>query len=189
MNNLGTKTLETERLILRKFTMEDATGLYSWASNPNVTKYVSWKPYESVQAAADNLKKWIADYEQGSYHWCVQSKNSGKLIGRISVVVHWRNHYCEAGYCYGEEYWNKGYATEALEAVLQFLLIDCDFHTVEAKTHSENRASEKVMKKAGMIKEAVLKERCYIPEEDRYDDLVCYYINKQSLKRDESVVK
>ena len=45
------------------------------------------------------------------------------------------------------------------------------------------------MKKAGMIKEAVLKERCYIPEEDRYDDLVCYYINEQSLKRDESVVK
>ena len=181
MNNLGTEKVETERLILRKFTMEDAEGMFLWASNENVTKFVSWKPYKSVQEVEDNLRKWISDYENGSYHWCVQLKDTGDIVGRVNVVIHWRNHYCEVGYCFGEKYWNHGYATEALKAINRFMLIDCDFHTVEAKTCSENAASESVIKKAGMIREAVLKERCYITDEDRYDDLLCYYINKELL--------
>lgn len=181
MNDLGTERIETERLILRKFNERDAQGLFSWASNPNVTRFVSWKPYRSLQEAEESLEKWIKEYEKGSYHWCVQLKNTDVIIGRISVVVHWRNHYCEVGYCYGEQYWNAGYGTEALKSVLKFLLLQCDFHTIEAKTSSENVASERIMRKAGMMKEAVLKERCYIPEENRYDDLLCYYINKNIL--------
>lgn len=183
MNDLGSKRLETDRLILRKFEKNDAEGIFLWASNPNVTRFVSWNAYRNIQEAELALLKWIKDYEKGSYHWCVQVKETGDIIGRISVVVHWKNHYCEVGFCYGEQYWHNGYATEALKGVINFLLFECEFHTIEAKSCSKNIASVNVMKRAGMIKEAVLKERCYDEVNNEYDDLLCFFINREQLNK------
>lgn len=89
-----------------------------------------------------------------------------------------KNHYCELGYCYGSKYWNKGYATEALKAVIDYLLDECELHVVEAKHYSSNPASGRVMQKAGMMKEAVMIERHYEKDTNSYSDLICYYIKR-----------
>lgn len=180
MNDLGTKRIETERLILRRFVISDAPGMfYGWASDKNVTKYVSWSAHKDLAETLNIIENWINRYDTYSYNWVVELKNTHELIGNISAIsVSRKHHNCEIGYCYGSKYWNQGYATEALKAVIDYMLCDCEMHIVEAKHHSINPASGRVMEKAGMIKDAVLKERRYHAETDSYCDLVCYYIVK-----------
>ena len=180
MNDLGTKRIETERLILRKFDISDAPGMfYGWSSDENVTKYVSWNAHTDIAETVDIIENWIKRYDANSYNWVVELKNTHELIGNISAIsVSKKHHNCEIGYCYGSKYWNRGYATEALKAVIHYLLYDCEMHIVEAKHHSINSASGRVMEKAGMIKEAVLTGRRYHAETNSYCDLVCYYIAK-----------
>lgn len=180
MKDLGTKTIETERLILRRFTPSDAPGMFhGWASDANVTKHLSWNPHQNIEETQTLIDHWIQRYDDYCYNWVVERKDTHELIGNISAIsVSRRHHNCEIGYCYGSKYWNRGYATEALKAVINYMLDDCEMHVVEAKHHSTNPASGRVMEKAGMTKDAVLKERRYHAETDSYCDLVCYSIKR-----------
>lgn len=181
MKNQGTKQLETQRLTLRRFTTADASGMfYGWASDANVTRYLTWSPHKSPEETRALIQSRIEKYDDNLYYnWVVEEKNTHALIGNISVIsVSQKNHNCEIGYCYGSKYWNQGYATEALKAVLDYLLYECEMHIVEAKYHSTNPASGRVMEKAGMVREAVLKERRYHPETNAYCDLIYYFITK-----------
>lgn len=180
MKDIGTKTIETKRLILRRFTVSDVDGMYDgWASDEKVTKYVSWKAHRDKNETQAIIISWIHEYERNSYNWAVELKENQELIGNISAIsVKRRHNNCEIGYCYGSKYWNQGYATEALKAVIDYMLDKCEMHVVEAKHHSTNPASGRVMEKAGMTKEAVLKERRYNKETNSYCDLVCYSIKR-----------
>lgn len=180
MNDLGTRRIETERLILRKFSISDIPAVFhSWVTDENVTKYLSWSTHKNIQETTNLIENWIIRYDSNSYNWVVELKHTHELIGNISAIsVSRKHHNCEIGYCYSSKYWNQGYATEALKAVINYMLHDCEMHVVEAKHHSINPASGRVMEKAGMIKEAILKERRYHSEIDSYCDLVCYYITK-----------
>lgn len=180
MQDLGTNRLETKRLILRRFELSDAQEVYNtWTSDPKVSRYVSWSPHKNVSETQALIQSWIERYDNNAYNWVVELKDSHTLIGNISAISVSRTHHnCEIGYCYGWKYWGEGYATEALRAVIDYLLQDCDFHLVEAKHQGTNPASGRVMEKAGMQKEAVLKERRYDALTDSYTDLVCYSIHK-----------
>lgn len=76
-----------------------------------------------------------------------------------------------------------GYATEVLKRVIEFLLFDCDFHLVEARHHASNPASGRVMEKAGMKKDGVLRERRVNKLIDGYDDLVIYSITEADFEK------
>lgn len=180
MNDLGTSRLETERLILRRFELTDAEEVYNnWTCDPKVSEYVSWDPHKSVSETKALIQSWIERYDTNSYNWVVELKDSHQLIGNISAIsVSRKHHNCEIGYCYGSKFWGNGYATEALKAVIEYMLYDCGFHLLEAKHHSANPASGCVMEKAGMKKEAILKDRRYDAHTDSYMDLVCYSIHK-----------
>lgn len=177
MKNAGTQTLETDRLILRRFTMDDAEEMYkNWASDPKVTRFLRWKLHDDVQETQKILAQWIPLYENDDcYNWVVELKDSHELIGNISVIkIRNDNHNGEIGYNYGSRFWGQGYATEALKAVIEYLLDVCEFHLVEAKHVSLNPASGRVMQKAGMVKEAVLKERSYDEATGIYGDWIVY---------------
>lgn len=176
MKETGTKTIQTDRLLLRKFTLSDADAVYhSWTSDEKVTPYVSWNVHKNVEETKGVIQHWVDEYENGSYNWVVELAETGELIGSISVISISKKHKnCEIGYCYGSKYWNQGYATEALKAVVDYMLNVCEMHVVEAKHYSLNPASGRVMEKAGMVKEAVLKERRYDAATDTYCDLICY---------------
>jgi ribosomal-protein-alanine N-acetyltransferase len=153
--------------------------MYSgWASDENVTKYVSWDAHRNKDETLKIITGWVKAYENNSYNWVVEIKETHELIGSISAIsVSRKHHNCEIGYCYGSKYWNQGFATEALKAVINYMLNDCEMHVVEAKHYSTNPPSGRVMEKSGMIKEAVLKERRYNECINSYGDLVCYYVN------------
>lgn len=89
MKNLGTVTLETERLILRKTRQNDAAPMFkNWANDERVTKYMTWPPYESVEQLETTYHKFLLD-SQGKpdfYDWKIELKEIGEPIGAIGVV-------------------------------------------------------------------------------------------------------
>lgn len=185
INDLGTKTLETNRLILRKFIIEDAEGMYNnWATDKECCKYLSWDVHKDINETKQILNKWVEEYKDNSYHWVVELKETKEIIGSISIVKnHKKDLYCEIGYCYGSKYWNKGYATEALHIVIDYLLNECNYNLIEADHVLENIASGRVMQKAGMKKDAVLRQRSINKNLNKISDLVVYSITKEEWNR------
>lgn len=180
MKFIGTKILETERLILRKIKLEDSyIAFENWCNRDNVDKYVLWKKHENVEVTLNQYSKWIEDYEDlKTYRWIVELKENKDLIGTIDVSTKFmRFGTCEIGYCYSDKYWNNGYATEALKAVIKFLFEECEADLINAEFMENNPASGKVMEKSGMIYEGRLRSRV-IDKDNKRNDLLSYSITK-----------
>lgn len=149
----GTQTIETPRLILRRAQPEDAQPMFgNWASDPEVTKFLTWPTYETADTVNIILENWIGEYEKADfYHWMIVPKEFGQPIGTISVVEHHdRIGKAEIGYCIGRRWWHKGITTEALNAVMDFLFREVGINRIEARHDPHNPHSGGVMKKCGM---------------------------------------
>ncbi len=160
MNKVGTQTIETDRLILRKFRLEDAEDMYAnWASDPEVTRFLTWQPHPNVDATKSLLSDWIQRYEDGGYfNWVMELKETGKAIGNISVVKLKENtETADMGYCMSRAYWGKGLMPEALRAVMDFLFDVVGVNRVAACHDVNNPKSGRVMDKAGMKQEGILR--------------------------------
>ena len=161
MKHLGTKQIETSRLILRRFTGDDAQAMFdNWASDPEVTKYLTWPAHGSPEISAMVLNDWISHYgEDDFYQWAIVPKNFGYSIGSISVVGgNDQVARVEIGYCIGRNWWHQGYTSEALRAVMDFFFDEVGVNRVEARHDSRNPHSGGVMKKCGMRCEGVLRQ-------------------------------
>lgn len=152
--NLGSIELETKRLFLRRFVVEDAKTMFeNWASDSENVRYVTWDPHPNPQVTQASIERWLLHYqEENSYKWAICKKENPKqVIGDISVVSQdSQKEMCEVGYILGKNFWGQGIMTEALRAVLHFLLLEVGFKEVQAKYVSLNPASGRVMEKAGM---------------------------------------
>ena len=125
MNHIGTIELATERLTLRRFMIEDAESMYyNWASEDEVTRFLTWPTHKSVQDSEMVIDQWIKSYEdKKTYQWAIELNDLEQPIGSISAVkVDDEIDAVEVGYCIGTKYWNKGYATEALAEVIRFFM-------------------------------------------------------------------
>lgn len=154
MEHIGTKKIETERLLLRPFEFSDARMIFNnWASDPQATAYLTWSAHKSKWETEVVLQSWVAGYEQDDqYKWAITLKDRPtEVIGDISVVAYSevRNE-CEIGYVLSPKYWGQGIMTEALKAVAIYLLQEAKFNRLEALHDVENVGSGKVMTKAGL---------------------------------------
>lgn len=160
MKHLGTQTLETPRLILRPFTLEDAPVMYrNWASDPEVTKYLTWPTHPSVQVSQMVLSDWVSCYEKKDYYqWAIVLRETGEPIGSMAVVSQ-RDDVgkAEIGYCIGRRWWRQGITPEALSAVIRFLMDEVGMQRIEARHDPRNPASGAVMRKCGMTFEGTLR--------------------------------
>lgn len=184
MKNLGTVKLETERLILRRVTAKDVSAVYTnWASDKLTSRYLEWEAHENMDVTCAYVAHVISSYSKGAYDWFVEVKETGDLIGSISAVhIDDKNGaYVEIGYCYGSKFWGNGYASEALRRVCEFFLLECEYNIVEARHISGNPASGRVMQKAGMKLDAVLRNRRINKDTKEINDLVVYSITKEEL--------
>ena len=178
----NTKQLETDRLILRKFRLEDAESVYNnWATDPQTNKHLSWSLHKNVEETKELLKKWISAYEDGSYNWIVELKNTHEVIGSICEEgKKIKERTISLGYCYGSKWWNNGYATEVLKRVIEYLLKEQNFYLVEANHRSSNPASGRVMQKAGMKCDGTLRER-KIDSDGKRADVIYYSITNKEV--------
>lgn len=162
MKHLGTRTLETDRLILRRFTMEDADAMYrNWASDPEVTKYLTWPYHKSVEISRYVLTEWTGQYDKDDYYqWAITLKEHGdEPIGSIAVVhkddsiemVH-------IGYCIGTSWWKQGITSEALVALIKYFFEEVGMNRIESRHDPRNPNSGKVMLKCGLKYEGTKRE-------------------------------
>lgn len=162
MKHLGTNTIETDRLILRRFTMEDIQPMFdNWASDPEVTRYLTWPTHSSAAITAMVMTDWVEAYErEDRYNWAIILKGTDdKPIGNISVVhLHENVDAGEIGYCMGKAWWRGGIMTEALRAVIDYLFGQVGFNRLEARHDTNNPASGRVMEKCGMRYEGTLRQ-------------------------------
>ncbi|MBQ7581735.1 MAG: GNAT family N-acetyltransferase [Lachnospiraceae bacterium] len=161
MNHCGTQTIETERLLLRRFASNDAKAMYrNWTSDPEVTKFLTWPVHRSVEDSEEVLKKWISSYEKKDYYqWAIVLKDHGSdPIGSIAAVdqdddtekVH-------IGYCIGKSWWHQGIMSEALDALITFFFDTVGANRVESRHDPRNPHSGMVMQKCGMKYEGTLR--------------------------------
>lgn len=162
MQHLGTQILETERLVLRPLQITDAQMMFdNWATDPEVTRYVTWEPYTSVEQVLARLKLRVAYYEETKafYDWGIVLKESQELIGTFSIVnISEQDEAVELGYCIGQLWWGQGIVAEAGRAVLAFVFHELGCHRAHACFDVRNPASGEVMKKLGMTYEGTFRE-------------------------------
>lgn len=158
---LGTHPIETERLILRRFRPEDARPMYeTWTSDPIVARFMRWTTHRSVSETRAVVGHWVQCYRTGGYEWAVTLKSDGTLIGSIGIMDLSRSDLSgEAGYCIARPYWNQGYATEALRAVIGYMFRRVGLNRIEAFHAVGNPASGRVMEKAGMSFEGICRQK------------------------------
>lgn len=161
MKHLGTKTLETKRLTLRRFTMNDAQDMFrNWAGDDEVTKYLTWPSHKNAEASKAYIEFLVNSYSQkNTYDWGIELKEIGQVIGAISMVRCNDDVGCaHIGYCIGKPWWNKGITSEAFSAVIRFLMDEVGVNRIESRHDPRNPHSGKVMEKCGLRYEGTLRE-------------------------------
>ena len=161
MKHQGTKTLETPRLILRRFQEGDGDYMYkNWASDSEVTKFLTWPTHPSVEVSRKINASWVASYEKPDYYlWAIVPKELGEPIGSISVVrMNEKAESMEVGYAISRKYWGQGIMTEAFTAVIRYLFEEVGILRVSSRHDPNNPASGKVMQKCGLKYEGTLRQ-------------------------------
>ena len=177
----GTQTIKTQRLILRKFTPEDAQPMFdTWANDERVTRYLTWQPHSTVDLTKMIVNDWCSSYEKdNSYNGAIEI--DGQIIGSISVVLIDENsEHMEIGYCIGFDFWNKGIMAEALGAVIDFLFKEVGVNRIEIAHAVNNPASGKVAQKCGLTYEGT-KRQFYKSADGKLQDIAFYSILKSEF--------
>ena len=167
MEHKGTVRLETRRLVLRRFVIDDLESFYhNCLSDREVWR---WTNYPKMECLADVQEKgglftpkWLAAYDQPNrYSWAIAEKPEGPAIGRLfGMHPDDRAEDVELAYELGRAYWGRGYMTEAVCAVLDFFFREAGFFRVHAYHADQNPASGRVMEKCGMRYEGTMRRAC-----------------------------
>ena len=175
LNQSGSRTIETERLTLRAFRYTDDDDMLAhWISDPEVQSRYFEPVYATKAEVRELLDKFISSYDRPDYYrWAVIEKESGICIGQIAIfLVDNKNHFCEIEYALGRRFHRKGYATEAVRAVLDFCFNEVRFHKVQVCHREGNIASRGVIRKCGFTYEGTLRD--YFFTEGKYIDRLYY---------------
>ncbi len=157
------ESFQTERLILRVPALRDARAIFEeYARDGAVTRYLTWRPHRSITDAAEFLTKcFFMRQEKIAFPYAITLRESAKLIGMIEL----RFEECrmDIGYVLAAAYWNRGYMTEAVRAVISWGLDQNGIYRVWAYCDTENFPSARVLEKAGMQREGVLRRWMVLP--------------------------
>lgn len=149
--------IETQRLLLRKPDMDDAPLAFEgWTQDAEVTRYLTWHPHQRVEQTGEFIRRCIVDWGRGSrFPYVITIKDGTKLVGMIDPRI--EGHKLGIGYGLARSHWGKGYMTEATRAIIDWALQQEEIYRVYATTDVENIGSQRVLEKAGMICEGLLK--------------------------------
>jgi RimJ/RimL family protein N-acetyltransferase len=168
--------LRTQRLILRPFTLDDALAVEVLAGAREVADTTLHIPHPYPAGGAE---QWIATHpvtwDAGTgVTYAVTDAGTGVLMGAVGLTVTPAHARAELGYWLGVPYWNRGYSTEAANAVVDFGFTHLGLHRIQAHYLTRNPASGRVMQKLGMRSEGV--SRHAVRKNDRFEDLETYAI-------------
>lgn len=171
------EVLNTERLRICRLRLSDADRIFEgWAQDPKVTRYLTWKPHETINDAIAHATRCEADWDNGKrYTWMLEDQASGEALG--AITAHPAGHRVGLGYVLKPGAWGKGFMTEAVSELTRWFLVQPDVHRVWAICDNENLASARVLERAGFQCEGVLRRWTVHPNvgpEPR--DVLCFSI-------------
>lgn len=174
--------LETERLLLRPFTIDDASKVQCLAGDWAIADTTLNIPYPYEDGMAE---EWISTHKSNFENdevvtYAITEKGDGKLFGAISLVINRRHEHAELGYWIGKPYWNKGYCTEAAGELIHYGLSQLNLNRIFARFFPRNKASGKVMEKTGMRYEGCYRQ--HVKARGKFEDLKTYAIIKADFK-------
>ena len=174
-------SLETRDLVLRRPRMKDAADIYAYASDDRVARYVLWEPHRSLSETRSCLRDLIRRARAGyPSSWVITLRKSGKVIGTIGFVWYSaENRSAEIGYSLSADYWNRGFATQALQAVTAEAFRSLPLNRLEAQHDLRNPASGRVMEKSGFRREGILRSRVF--NKGEYIDVALYSVLRSDL--------
>ena len=169
----GTAELWTEQLILRRYREEDAEELYHYlGADPSMYQYSGWNPYATLERAQETVRRFIAGYEDAhAYSWVMDV--DGVVVGTIGAYDY-QDGQIEVGYSVVRGWQGRGFATEALQKILEYLTDNEGIPCVTAWCAAENTGSCRVLEKAGMKLVRTEKDGLIVGEK-RYDKLFYEY--------------
>ena len=161
MNHKGTITIETNRLRLRAFTLNDTAAAFkNWTSDEKVTEFLRWPTHTDISITEKVISDWVEESKKTDfYQWAIVLKKINEPIGTISVVGKNEDlNIVHIGYCIGSKWWHQGIATEAFQAIIPFFFEDVGVNRIESQHDPHNENSGKVMLKCGLIYEGTLRQ-------------------------------
>ena len=166
--------IETERLILRPFSLEDAKEVQRLAGDMEIAKTTLNIPHPYEDGMAEEwINRHVEEYERGiSLTLAISHKEEKYLIGAIGLAINKKHDRAELGYWIGRPYWNKGYCSEAAKTLCDYGFQKIGLNKICATHLKRNPASGKVMQKIGMEQEGVFKK--HVKKWGKYEDLVYY---------------
>ncbi|MCA1060193.1 GNAT family N-acetyltransferase [Rossellomorea aquimaris] len=156
----GTPTLETDRLILRRMRQDDTQIVFDrWLSDERISDHRISPAHKNVLETKIRVEKIVSGYDSKKFcYWGIELKDSHDLIGEIDLYdFDHATGNCEVSYSIGYDWWNKGYGTETLKAVVEFAFIHMNLHKLSASHNTDNPASGRIMEKVGMKQEGIIR--------------------------------
>ncbi len=156
-------SLETSRLKLRQPLLSDAEAIFNgYAQDADVVKYLVWRPHKNIEETWGFLRFCLQAWQQGSaFPYVIENKESGQLLGMIEVRP--ERYRADIGYVLAKGFWGQGYMTEALAVLIRLTLAQPEIYRIGILCDVENIGSARVMEKAGLQKEGLLRRRLMHP--------------------------
>ncbi|PGS48737.1 GNAT family N-acetyltransferase [Bacillus sp. AFS041924] len=176
INYSGTPILETERLILRKVEHKDSQSIFNnWLSDDRVMDNLIKGAHKSIEETIERVNEIVKNYTSKEFcYWGIELKSTSELIGAIDFYnFDNATENCEVGYCLGYNWWNQGYGTEALKAVLEYGFRQMNIHKISAAHNTDNPASGKILEKVRMNKEGIIRHMIR-NSKNQYKDCAIY---------------
>jgi len=139
------RQIETDRLLLKPLSVDDASAVFEWVSDPAVNAYMVYKIYSDI----NEVKKWILSLQENDNNFGIYLKSSNRLIGAISIPFSKKENAYSIGYNMNKDYWNKGFTTEASKAIIKWAHQELHAREFVATYANSNIASRKVIEKCG----------------------------------------
>ncbi|WP_207952325.1 GNAT family N-acetyltransferase [Paenibacillus turpanensis] len=173
--------LETERMRLRKIVVEDARDLFAYCSDEEVSRYTTWDTHQTIEHSLGFIRYIRQLYGTKQVApWGIEDKRTNRLIGTVGFVYWHPSHSrAELGYALARPYWNQGVGTEVVRRTILFGFEQMKLVRLEARCHPDNIASFRVMEKAGMSYEGILRKHTAVKRVNQ--DVKLYSILKEEF--------
>lgn len=160
MFHTGTIEIETKRVLLRRFRLDDAANmLKNWADDDLVTRYLSWNPYTDVNQVKDYIRKINNRYANKSFYcWAIELKEIGEVIGSISAEINEKLSCAHISFCIGQDWWNKRIMQETVTNLIPVFMEKIQAERLESCHESGNNTAGKVLIRSGFQGEAIIRK-------------------------------
>ena len=172
--------LQTERMVLRCFDVNDAVDVFAYAKNPNVGLMAGWQPHQSIE----DSRGWITKMLIAGNTWAIVEKKAGRVVGAVTLKEDRSRQVknaLELGYALGEESWGRGYATEACREVMRYAFNDKECPVLSVTHFPQNSSSKRVVKKLGFVSEGAIRYAYAMPD-GTVRDLMLYSMTEPEYR-------